>query len=228
MPPFPKNRLMSNFTLVIGNKNFSSWSMRGWLAMKLTGAPFEEKQIWLDEDLDRSQRLQYSPVGKVPILQHGEVTVWDSLAIGEYLAEQFPDKGLWPRDSAARARARALCAEMHSGFAEIREKLPMNCRARKPAIDRGPGIAKEVDRLCQVWTETRAAFGSGGSYLFGDFCLADAFYAPVASRFTSYAIPLPDETAAYVDAVLAHPLVEAWVSAAESEGHSVEPYASMP
>ncbi|MEM7206051.1 MAG: glutathione S-transferase family protein [Planctomycetota bacterium] len=219
---------MSSLVLVLGNKNFSSWSMRAWLALRLAGLPFEERLIWLDEDADREQRLQHSPAGRVPVLLHDNVAIWDSLAIAEYVAELSPDRGLWPAARVARARARALCAEMHAGFTAIRTIMPMNCRARREPRDRGPDVAAEVARVTALWEDTRREFGGSGPLLFGTPTLADAFFAPVASRFRTYAVPLTGAAAAYRDAVLDLPDVCIWLEQAAAETHELEPFASMP
>jgi len=215
---------MRELLLVIGNRNFSSWSLRAWLAIEQTGAPFELEQIWFDEDEDRARRLRRSPAGKVPILLHGDLTVWDSLAIVEYLAELFPEAGLWPVERAAHARARSLCSEMHSGFFALREELPMNCRAKKPARDRSPAVAADIARVIALWDETRREFGAGGDFLFGRRTAADAFFAPVASRFRTYSIPLDGAAGAYCQAILSMPAMRAWLEAAQTEGHDVPAY----
>jgi glutathione S-transferase len=163
----------------------------------------------------------------VPILRAGDLTIWDSLAIAEYLAESFTAAGLWPTDPRARARARSLCAEMHSGFFEIRNRLPLNCRARAAPRDRGPEVAGEISRIVRIWTETRRDFGSDGPLLFGSRTLADAFFAPVASRFRTYAVPLEGEAASYAASVLALPAVRQWMERAASEGHPNPVYDAM-
>jgi glutathione S-transferase len=208
---------MARFTLVIGNKNYSSWSLRAWLALWQTGAAFDEVVIPLDRDDTAEAIRQWSSAGKVPILRDGDLTVWDSLAIGEYLAEQFPDAGLWPREREARAVARCAAAEMHSGFAALRRDMPMDVRRRTvqaPSAD----VAADIARICALWAECRARFGEGrGDFLFGDFTLADAFYAPVASRFVTYGVELPDTAQSYVDTVMATPALRAWADAAGQE-----------
>jgi glutathione S-transferase len=211
------NARMARFTLVIGNKNYSSWSLRAWLALRQTGAAFDEVVIPLDR-ADTAQAIQqWSPAGKVPVLIDGDLTVWDSLAIGEYLAEQYPEAGLWPSDAAARAVARSAAAEMHSGFAALRRDMPMDVRrrtARTPSRD----VAADIARICALWHECRARFGGGhGDFLFGDFTLADAVYAPVASRLVTYGVELPDTARAYVDAIMAAPAMRAWADAAAAE-----------
>jgi glutathione S-transferase len=218
---------MRDLALTIGNRNYSSWSMRAWLALEQTGAPYHEEMIWFDEDADRSQRLARSPAGRVPVLRHGRFAIWDSLAIGEYLAELFPEAGLWPSDPRARARARSLCAEMHSGFSKIRAELPMNCRARGAYRDRGPEVGAEIQRMDRIWTDTREEFGAAGPYLFGSRTLADAFFAPVACRFRTYAVPLEGEAATYAEALLDSPEIRTWVESAEAEGHPHAVYDAM-
>jgi glutathione S-transferase len=215
---------MAELTLVLGNKNYSSWSLRAWLALEQTGAAFREQQILFHEDADRAQRLRFSPAGKVPVLLDGDFAVWDSLAIAEHLAERFPNAGLWPKDARARSRARSVCSEMHSGFPALRSRLPMNCRARKAPRDRGPEVAAEVRRMADLWSATRGEFGSGGSYLFGARSIADAFFAPVASRFRTYGVTLDGVAGQYADAVLELPAVKRWMAAAESESARSEAF----
>ena len=210
---------MSDLLLVIGNHNYSSWSLRAWLALEQTGLPFREKIIWFDEDRDKRRRTEFSPTGRVPVMIHDDLAVWDSLAIGEYLAELAPDAGLWPVDRKARARARSLCAEMHAGFPAIREKMPFNVRGRTGYRDRGTEVAREIQRMISMWTATRREFGDGRPYLFGGRSLADAFFAPVAARFRTYGISLDDEAAVWVETVLNMPAMRMWCEQAESEGH---------
>jgi glutathione S-transferase len=217
---------MSDYVLTIGNRNYSSWSLRAWLVLKQTRAPFTEDQVWLDEDLGRAERLKRAPTGKVPVLRHGERVIWDSLAIAEYLAEQFPIAGLWPPGMEARARARAVTAEMHAGFPNIREQMPMNCRVTKPYRDRGAAVGREIKRVIGLWEETRARFGRAGAYLFGELTIADAFYAPVASRFKTYGVPLEGAAASYAETQLAMPAMQEWVAKAGEETHSLEIYDS--
>ena len=219
---------MSELTLVIGNKNFSSWSLRGWLLAKQSGLEFREERVWIDEDPDRVQRRRHSPVGKVPILHHGDLAVWDSLAIAEFLNELAPDAGLWPGERRARARARSLCAEMHSGFEGLRTHMPMNCTARKPFRDRGADVAADIERIVAMWTDTRREFGGAEPFLFGRWCAADIFYTPVASRLVTYGVELQGAAAAYRDSLLEHPWMREWLAEAAREEHVVEPYASAP
>ncbi len=203
--------------LVIGNKNYSSWSLRAWLALRATGASFEEVLIDLDTP-DFAERVgDYTPAGRVPVLIDGDLTVWDSLAIVEYLAETFPDAGLWPKDRAARAHARAVVAEMHAGFQALRNHWPMNIRrpvAPRPAT---PAAAADVARITGIWRHCLSTYGGGGAYLFGDFSAADCFFAPVASRLRTYDVTLGPVEAAYVGAIFTHPAMAEWVAAGERE-----------
>ena len=207
----------STLTLVVGTKNYSSWSLRPYLALAHTGQPFQEVVVQLGEP-DTSQRiLQHSPSGRVPLLKHGALAIWDSLAICEYLAETFPEARLWPEDTAARAVARSVTAEMHSSFATLRQHMGMNIRARKPGQGRAPGVAEDIARIQAIWTECRARFGQGGPFLFGHFTVADAFYAPVVTRFVTYDVTLDPVCAAYRDTVLALPSFQKWAEAARHE-----------
>ena len=202
--------------LVIGNKNYSSWSLRPWLAMKALGMPFEEKRIALDQPGTGQAILQHSPAGRVPILVDGGTTVWDSLAILEYLAEKQPR--MWPSDRAARARARAVSAEMHSGFPNVRNHMPMNVRHRFPGKGHTPEVDVELQRIRAIWEEAK------GPFLFGDFCAADAMYAPVVLRFRSYAVELPPRARGFYDAMLALPALKEWIAAAEREPEALPKY----
>lgn len=211
---------MTNLTLYIGDKNLSSWSLRPWLLMKEAGIPFTEKLIRLDKPDSKGSILERSPSGLVPCLVDGDVTIWDSLAIAEYLAERFPDKALWPTERAARARARSISAEMHSGFAELRKVWPMNFSRVGMRHLRPPGVTRDIERIVAIWTEARAGFGAGGRFLFGGFSIADAMYAPVVSRFMTYGpLDLPADASAYCDAVFALPAMREWgVGAAKETG----------
>jgi glutathione S-transferase len=218
--------------LVIGNKNYSSWSMRPWVLMKQLGIPFEEEKLRLDFAPGSAfyQRLaEVSPVGKVPVLLDGDLAIWDTLAITEYLAEKFPQHGVWPADAKARARARSLCAEMHSGFTGLRSRCGMNIEASLPEAGRqamaDEGVQRELARLTAMWSEALQA--SGGPFLFGTFTAADAFYAPVVARLRSYALPVPQDVADYMERVWAAPGVAAWVQDALAEADFLdfeEPY----
>lgn len=210
--------------LYIGNQNYSSWSMRPWVLLTQAGIPFEEVKVRFDS-FDAGSTFKtilnaLTPTGKVPVLVDGELAVWDTLAIAEYLAEQFPDKHLWPQGKAARARARSICAEMHAGFTALRSHCPMNIEASLPEVGAliwrdQPGVRADVARLVAMWQELLATHG--GPLLFGEFSIADAFFAPVCMRLTTYALPLPAPIAAYVARVSALAGVQAWCDAARAE-----------
>jgi len=202
--------------IVVGNKKYSSWSLRPWLVLKQTGAPFEEIVVPLDMPDTAANIRKYSPSGRVPALIDGDLTVWDSLAISEYLHEKFPGKGLWPQDTARRARARSIAAEMHSGFANLRNDCSMKIVEQSPYKPLRPGTQADVDRVVAIWEECLQK--AGGPFLFGkEPCIADAFYAPVVSRFRTYSIPVQGAARAYCDAVWAWPSLQAWVEDARRE-----------
>lgn len=203
--------------LIIGNKNYSSWSLRPWIALKAAGIPFDETVISLDAPDFKTQILAQSGAGKVPVLLDGDVRVWESLAILEYVADKFPQAGLWPAPRHARAHARAVAAEMHAGFVSLRRHLPMNVRrpVKPRPLDDGPKA--DVARIETIWNECRAQFGSGGPFLYGGFGAADAMYAPVVWRFHTYAVAVSAPTQAYIDAVLALPASREWLDAARRE-----------
>jgi glutathione S-transferase len=220
--------------LFIANKNYSSWSMRPWVLMRQSGIAFEEIMVPFDDMAASSefkrQVLPLNPVGKVPVLLDGGLAVWDSLAIAETLAERFPDKHLWPADPAARARARSVCAEMHAGFTALRTHCPMNIEASLPEIGAivwrdKPGVRADMARLQAMWDELLQQHG--GPLLFGEFSIADAYYAPVCMRLRTYALPVSPTVQAYIDRVTALPAVAEWISGALAEQHFVvedEPY----
>lgn len=208
---------MSDYTLIIGNKNYSSWSLRPWLAMKVAGIEFEERMILLFDDNWKANIAAVSPSKCVPVLQHGDTTVWETLAILEYLAERHPDKGLWPTDPKARALARCISAEMHAGFTKLRGNMPMNIRRLTPGKGMAPGVAEDIARISEIWNQCRATYGAGGDFLFGSFTIADAMFAPVVNRLTNFAVKLDDVSAAYRDAVLALPDMIAWSDAGRAE-----------
>ena len=218
--------------LVIGNKNYSSWSMRPWILLRQAGIAFDEVQLkFSDSDggLTVPGIEKYSAAGKVPVLLIDGEPVWDSLAIAETVAELFPDKQLWPEDAAARRVARSVCAEMHSGFQALRSKMVMNIRSRHPGKGMTPESRKDIDRIVALWTDCRERFGGAGSLLFGKFSVADAFYAPVVTRFQTYAVKLPRVAQEYCEAVLALAAVREWSDAARRETEFVaadEPYAT--
>jgi glutathione S-transferase len=220
-------------TLVIGNKNYSSWSMRPWVALRARGIAFRERLLKFDSDDWRANIARLSPSGLVPVLWEGEpgcgFATWDTLAIIERTHELFPGAGLWPAEARARARARALCAEMHAGFRALRGAMPMNLSRRYPGKGMNPEVATDIARIGALWTQTRERFGAGGRYLFGAFCAADAYYAPVATRFVTYGVQLAGEAHAYQQALLEHPAVMEWTAAALEEAGFYapdEPYAS--
>lgn len=203
--------------LVIGDKNYSSWSLRAALALELAGEPCDELLVRLYQPDSRARLLEHSPTGKVPVLLTEEGPVWDSLAIAEYLAERFPEAHLWPRGQYARALARSICAEMHSGFAALRSHLPMDL-ARDQALAELPDAAQaDIDRICAIWADCRERFGQDGPYLFGHASIADAFYAPVAARLRSYRVVLPTAAAAYVETLYRWPAFQRWYRAALQE-----------
>ena len=220
--------------LVIGNKNYSSWSMRPWVLMTHFELPFEEVKLRFDgfePGSDFKRRIgALNPAGSVPVLVDGDLAIWDTLAIAEYLAEKFPEKALWPRDAVRRARARSVSAEMHSGFGALRNVFPMNVDASLPDIGArmlaaDPSAHADVERICALWED--ALRESGGPFLFGDFSIADAFFAPVVMRFTTYALPAPPAAAAYMERMRASPGVAAWVRDALAEKDFIqfeEPY----
>jgi glutathione S-transferase len=210
--------------LYIGNKNYSSWSMRPWVLLRQAGIPFEEVMVRFDAfsaDSQFKQRLgPISPAGKVPVLVDGELVIWDTLAIAEYVAEQHPELGLWPADKAARARARSICAEMHSGFQALRGACMMNIEASLPDVGAlvwrdKPAVRADVQRLVEMWSALLTEHG--GPMLFGSFTIADAYFAPVCMRLKTYALPVPAHISAYVERVAALPGVQAWIDGALAE-----------
>ncbi|MEN3348325.1 MAG: glutathione S-transferase [Bradyrhizobium sp.] len=198
--------------LVIGNKNYSSWSMRPWLALRANNIPFSEIFIplYTDDQADKDRILSVSASGKVPALIDGDVTVWDSLAIIEYLAEKFPDTQLWPADRAARAHARSISAEMHSGFVPLRSECGMNLHRPIRAVALSDDAQANVARIQEIWADCHARYGKQGPFLFGAFSGADAMYAPVVHRFRTYAIPVEGDARHYYDAMQAHPAFQEW------------------
>ncbi|MBO1014179.1 glutathione S-transferase family protein [Achromobacter sp. SD115] len=215
------------YTLIIGNKNYSSWSLRPWIALRATGIAFTEQKLgFFTEEFSRRVSA-VSPAGLVPVLLDGDFAVWDSLAICEYLAERHPEARLWPQDPKARARARSLAAQMHSGFGAMRQALPMNVEARLPGIDLPEAAQQDISRLQAIWHDTRAEFGQGGAFLFGEFSIADAFFAPVVSRCNTYGIAAAGPVRDYMNAVLALPAMQEWTRDALAEATFVpedEPY----
>jgi len=214
--------------LIIGNRNYSSWSLRGWLATKQSGLHFEEIQVPLfGEDWDDQKREMgdIAPSqGKVPVLWDGEAVVWDSLAIIEYLSDKVGRDRFWPKDDAARAMARSMVAEMHSGYMALRSQCPMNVRRRIEGHKIDDAVRADVVRILTLWAEARARFGKGGPFLFGTFGAADIIYAPVVSRFITYGIGVPGFAATYMEAVWEHEWLQAWIAASEAEEWVIEQY----
>jgi glutathione S-transferase len=217
---------VSNPVLVIANKNYSSWSLRAWLGLTQAGIVFDEMKIRLGFPDTKERILGYSPAGKVPVLLDGQIRVWESIAILEYAAERWPEKRMWPADRGARALARAVSAEMHAGFAALRTAMPMNCRGRYPGKGRNPAVDADIRRVTEIWTDCLKR--SGGPFLFGAFSIADAMYAPVASRFLTYGVNLAGAVQQCAESVLALPAMRAWYDAAAVEPEVLleyEPYA---
>ncbi len=209
--------------LVVANRNYSSWSLRPWLALKHTGAPFEEIVVPLYQPNTAEEIRRHSPSGKLPILRDGETLVWDSLAICEYLAERFPEARLWPTDPVARAHARSISSEMHSGFPSVRQNLGMNLRAHKRR-ELNPETEQEVARIVALWSEARTRFGGGGPYLYGHFTIADAMYAPVVTRFVTYGVELTGTAAEYSRTLMALPSLQSWIDLARKEPWTIPQY----
>ena len=215
--------------LVIGNKNYSSWSLRPWLALRASGIAFDEVQLPLFTDEFRRRIAEFSPAGRVPVLVDGDVRVWESIAILEYAAERWPDRGLWPAASAARAHARVVCAEMHAGFHALRAAMPMNLRSSHPGKGRSPEVDADIARVSDLWRDCLAR--SGGPFLFGAFGNADAMYAPVVTRFVTYGVALAPDLQRYSAAVLGLPAMREWHAAGCAETAFLaedEPYAQAP
>ena len=208
---------MANLHLVIANKNYSSWSLRPWIAMTMAGLPFDESMILLDTPTMKKEIAEHSGAGRLPVLHHGKITVWETLAILEYLAETFPEKNLWPKSKAARAVARAISNEMHAGFTGLRKACPMDLRRPQKPVVLDEATKADVGRIEEIWRECRKTYGKGGKFLFGKFCNADAMFAPVVTRFETYAIPVAKDTRAYMDAVMATKAFQTWKAAALKE-----------
>ena len=217
----------SPLKLVIANKRYSSWSMRPWLVLKAFGVAFEEIVIPLGRDDTSLQISHYSAAGRVPVLLAGEIAVWDSLAICEYLAEQFPEKAMWPTDVAARAMARCICAEMHSGFSGLRSAMWMNIGAKFRGKGRTPEAQSDIGRISEIWETCLSHFGHH-QFLFGEFSIADAYFAPVVMRFQIYGVSLAPALQAYVERVAAHPAVAQWIADALVETIRVAKYDTYP
>lgn len=213
--------------LIIGNRAYSSWSMRGWLACRQSGLDFEELVVpMFDDEWDRRRDGdEFAPsMGKVPILWDGECVVWDSLAIIEFLADRVGRDMFWPQDESARGMARSMAAEMHSSFTNLRRDLPMNVRKSYPPIELSEPVREEINRILQLWAQARARFGGAGDFLFGKWCAADMMFAPVVTRFITYGVNVPPFAALYVKAVLSHPDVYDWIDKAQDEPWVIEQY----
>src|SRR5215467_15222026 len=216
--------------LAIGSKNYSSWSLRSWLLLKQAGIPFEEIPLRFTAPDFKQQVLRLSPVGRVPILIDGDLTIWDSLAIAEYVAENFADKVLWPSDRKQRAEARSICAEMHAGFQALRSNMPMNVSATRPGRGWNIEVQKDIARITAIWG-ARNRFASVGPFLFGRFSVADAYFASVVWRFNTYQPELPPQAVEYVHTMLELPAMQAWAAEAARENEFVaddEPYRAAP
>jgi len=198
------------YTLILGSRNTSSWSLRAWLVLKRCGVSFTEHLIQMRQPDTKAQILKVSPSGYVPALKRRDLVICDTLAIAEYMAEQFPDLALWPMESDARAIARSVSAEMHSGFVPLRQTMPMDFLGREPGFEPTDEALRDIRRIEEIWTQCRQAYGSGGPFLFGSFSIADAMFAPVVSRFTTYDIPLNDIARAYADAIWQWPDMVLW------------------
>ena len=219
---------MAEFTVVIGNKNYSSWSLRGWLMARIAGIEFEEIVIPLDLPETQAAIRKHSPSGRVPVLLHRGLAVWESLAIAEYLNDLKPEVGLWPASAAARAHARSISTEMHAGFLELRNNMPMNIRASYPGKGMTPGVRADIERITSMWRDCRKRFAGASpkddGFLFGPFGAADAMFAPVVTRFRTYGVKLDTDSDAYCNAVLAHPAMKEWIDAAKHEPWLIQAY----
>ena len=206
--------------LIIGNKNYSSWSLRAWLLLAESGIEFEERRIPMDTASFKDEINAISPAGRVPVLLLDDRPVWDTLAIAETVAERWPEKGLWPDEPMARAHARSISAEMHAGFSTLREAMPMNCRAMGRKVALPEALTADIDRVLEIWSDCHRRYG--GQWLFGRFSVADAMYAPVVLRFRTYGINLPDSANAYPTRLLESEALQNWLLASESETEVLE------
>jgi glutathione S-transferase len=208
--------------LIIGNKNYSTWSLRAWLLLAEAGIGFEEVRISLDTNDAASKIAQYSPAGRVPVLILDGQAIWDTMAIAETVAERFPDKKLWPSGPAARAYARSISAEMHAGFSVLREAMPMNCRAMGRKVPLPDALTADIDRIFEIWSDCHRRYAAQGDWLFGEFSIADAMYAPVVLRFRTYGVNLPESASVYPERLLQSGAIQDWLAAAESEVEVIE------
>ena len=203
--------------LIIGNKNYSSWSLRAWLLLREAGIEFEEHRIVLDVATTAAELAKYCPGATVPVLQLGDLAIWDSMAIAETAAERWPDAQLWPQDADARAYARSICAEMHSGFSTLRSCMPMNCRAMGRKVPLPDELTREIDRIIAIWSVCHQQYSGDNEWLFGGFSVADAMFAPVVLRFRTYGINLPESAGFYPRRLLQSDAMQEWLAAAETE-----------
>jgi glutathione S-transferase len=208
--------------LIIGNKNYSTWSLRAWILLAEAGIEFEEERLALDTEGFVDKISQYSPACCVPVLMLDGQPVWDTMAIAETASERWPDKSLWPPDDSARAHARSICAEMHSGFSVMREAMPMNCRAMGRKVALPDELTADIDRIFEIWSDCHRRYGSGGDWLFGEFSVADAMFAPVVLRFRTYGVNLPQSASTYPERLLQSDALQDWLAAAESEIEVIE------
>lgn len=208
---------VSNLHLIIGNKNYSSWSLRPWMALSMAGIPFRETVIPLETPETAGLIAEHTGAGRVPVLRHGRLAIWESLAIMEYLAELFPEKKLWPKPIAARAMARSIANEMHAGFGALRNACPMNIRRPKKPVPLSEAVVRDIRRIEEIWRDCRTKFGKDGKFLFGKFSIADAMFAPVVSRLDTFAIAVSDESRTYIDTLMNTAAFQAWCEAALKE-----------
>lgn len=208
--------------LIIGNKNYSSWSLRAWFLLREADIDFDEHRIPLDTEDTARQIAEFSPSGRVPVLLLDDLAVWDTLAIAETLAERWPDRKLWPDDAAARAHARSISAEMHAGFVTLRSQMPMNCRAMGRRVALPDELTRDIDRMFDIWSDCYRRYGESGPWLFGEFSIADAMYAPVVLRLRTYGINLPESARHYANRVLQSEAMQEWLLACETETEVIE------
>ena len=208
--------------LIIGNKNYSSWSLRAWLLLAVNNIPFDEVRIALSTENTISEIAKYSDAGMVPVLKDGDLVIWDSLAICEYISEQYLAGKGWPADAKERALARSCCAEMHSGFFPLREAMPMNCRAANRSVPMTADLQEDISRIDTLWTSLRAKHSNDGPWLFGQFSIADCMYAPVVFRFNTYNVAVSESSKNYMNHVLENPKIQLWLEQAKKEVETIE------
>ncbi len=208
--------------LIIGNKNYSSWSLRAWLVLSAFDVPFDEVRIALYEDNFRTEIAKHTKAGKVPVLHDADLVVWDSLAICEYISEKYLDDRGWPTTLQDRAKARSCCAEMHSGFFALRAEMPMNCRAEDRKVAISENLQKEISRIDTLWSELRARYADKGPWLCGQFSIVDCMFAPVVFRFNTYGVIVSESSLQYMNNLLAHPKVQLWLEQARAESETIE------